>query len=126
MNKNKKLFIIFQIALISLIVLMFLSQTVFAYDYNWNIYDNYEAGETGDAIYQVGGTVINILTIVAATVGVAILVIIGIRYMTTAPMGRAEIKKQLPFFITGAVISFAALAILKVIQIFIEENINTL
>lgn len=124
MNKNKKIFIVFQIVFVSLMILIFLSRTVFAFDPDWNIGNKYSAEETGNAIYQIGGAVVNILTIIAATVGVVMLIMLGIQYMFASAEGRAEVKKTLPIFLIGAAISFSALAILKVIQTFIEDNIN--
>lgn len=81
----------------------------------------------GNVIYSVMGTVINIVTIIGAGIGIIMLIWLAIRYMNTYhPAEKAEIKKQIPIYVTGAVILFSASTILKIIQMFVNGNINTI
>ena len=69
--------------------------------------------------------VINIVSIAGAGIAIIMLIWLAIRYVNTYhPADKAEIKKQLPVYITGAVILFAASSILKIIQMFVDTNIN--
>ena len=71
------------------------------------------------------GAVINIVSIAGAGIAIIMLIWLAIRYVNTYhPADKAEIKKQLPVYITGAVILFAASSILKIIQMFVDTNIN--
>lgn len=84
-------------------------------------------GNTSNAVYSVMGTVINIVSIAGAGIAVIMLIWLAIRYINTYhPTEKAEVKKQLPVYITGAVILFSASAILKIIQMFVEGNINNI
>ena len=84
-------------------------------------------GNTSNAVYSVMGTVINIVSIAGAGIAVIMLIWLAIRYINTYhPTEKEEVKKQLPVYITGAVILFGASAILKIIQMFVEGNINNI
>ncbi len=124
--KNNKLKIIFGFIFIVLFS-MFTAQNVFAWTPDWDAVENYSAGNTGNVVYTTMGAVINIVSIAGAGIAIIMLIWLAIRYVNTYhPADKAEIKKQLPVYIMGAVILFGASSILKIIQMFIEGNINNI
>ncbi len=66
-------------------------------------------------VTQIGAKIINVITNIGMVVAVAVLVILGIKYMMGSAEEKAEYKKTLiPYFI-GALLIFSAAAIVKVI-----------
>lgn len=125
--KDKRFKFIFEFVCIFLLVLIYLTQTTFAWTPDWNAVENHTAGNTGNAVYSVMGSVINIVSIAGAGIAIIMLIWLAIRYLNTYhPTEKAEVKKQLPVYITGAVILFSASALLKIIQMFVESNINNI
>ena len=97
------------------------TSTVFAYDFMTTI--NEQAGGTGDAnvvkpVTNIAQSVITIARVICAGVAVAMLTILGMKYMTSAPGEKADIKKHAVVYIVGAVIMFACTGILTIIQKF--------
>ena len=75
-------------------------------------------GDTGFAKDQIGTTVNNIVGIVqfiCYAAAIILLVILGVKFMTASPDGKAEIKKSAVIYVVGAVLVFAAGAILGLI-----------
>ena len=73
---------------------------------------------TGFAQEQIGGVVNNITGIVqfiCYAAAIVLLVILGVKFMTASPDGKAEIKKSAIIYVVGAVLVFAAGAILGLI-----------
>ncbi len=82
-----------------------------------------QAGETGntavtDPISNVAGSVITIARVICAAVAVAMLAILGMKYMMAAPGEKADIKKHAVVYIVGAIVMFACTGILGIIQKF--------
>ena len=123
--KNNKLKIIFKFIFVIAICFIFTAQNAFAWTPDWDAVESHTAGNTGNVIYSTMGAVINIVSIAGAGIAIIMLIWLAIKYVNTYhPADKAEIKKQIPIYITGAVILFAASSILKLIQMFIESNIN--
>lgn len=123
--KNKK--IIFKFICIIIMVFICCSRAVYAWEPDWNAVQQDTAGNTGNVVYSVMGSVINIVSIVGAGIAIIMLIWLAIKYLNTYhPTEKAEIKKQLPVYITGAVILFSASSLLKIIQMFVEGNINNI
>ena len=60
--------------------------------------------------------VIGIVSYICYAAAVIMLVLLGIRYVSAAPEGKAEIKKTAVQYVIGAALVFAAGAILGIIQ----------
>lgn len=60
--------------------------------------------------------IIGIVSYVCYAAAVIMLVLLGIRYVSAAPEGKAEIKKTAVQYVIGAALVFAAGAILGIIQ----------
>lgn len=70
------------------------------------------------SVTNISGAVITIARVICAAVAVAMLAILGMKYMTAAPGEKADIKKHAVVYIVGAVIMFACTGILGIIQQF--------
>ena len=69
-------------------------------------------------ITNIAGSVITIARVVCAAVAVAMLAILGMKYMTAAPSEKADIKKHAVVYVVGAVVMFACTGILGIIEKF--------
>ena len=80
------------------------------------------SGKEGDALVKsvtdVSGAIITVTRVICSGVAVAMLTVLGMKYMTAAPGEKADIKKHAVVYIVGAVIMFACTAILGIIQKF--------
>ena len=103
----KKSIKIVSIALIMLAVLL-ISTSVFASEYRPSDVKNIINTENTENIEKLGGRIIGIVRVVGTIAAVAMLIVLGIKYMMGSAEERAEYKKTLfPYFI-GAILIFAA------------------
>jgi hypothetical protein len=123
MKKNKVLKIFFIIAIAG-IISMLLCQCVQGWTIDTEPFDNVSAGRTGNTVTKIVGALINIVSTISAGIAIIMLVIIGVTYVIKGPEGKAEVKKGLISYVVGAIILFAASGILKLLQVFIDGNIN--
>ena len=104
---------------------MMLSQVTFAAKLDTSAYDREDKSGASNAVTNIIGSIINIAQIVGMGVAIIMLVVLAIQYIAAAPEGKAEIKKNATIYIVGAVILFAAAAILEIIKNFAESNVGT-
>ena len=72
-------------------------------------------------------TVSNILGVVqfiCYAAAVILLVILGIKFMTASPDGKAEVKKSAVIYVVGAVMVFAAGAVLNLVKNLLGDTIK--
>lgn len=131
MTKSKVMRII-SIALIAIFALMMLSQVTLAAGEAASSLDpsSMFSGKTdnsgaSNAVTNIIGSIINIAQIIGMGVAIIMLVVLAIQYIAAAPEGKAEIKKNATIYIVGAIILFAAAAILQIIKNFAEDNVGT-
>jgi hypothetical protein len=67
---------------------------------------------------RIVGAIITIARIITAAVAIVMIIVLAMKYMTSAPGDRATIKKHAVVYIVGAVIMFACTGILGIIQQF--------
>lgn len=119
--------VIFKIIFIILILLCITTIVVHAADYSdLNQFDPYGNTSGGfrivdNAINKTSGVILNIVRIIAFCMAVIILMIMGIQYMIACPEMKAELKKNVPKYITGVIILFAASGILQILTYFIGD-----
>lgn len=65
-------------------------------------------GEGFDSVEDVGGKVVGVIQVVGTIVSIAMLVVIGIKYMLGSAEAKAEYKKTLFPYLVGAILIFAA------------------
>ena len=83
--------------------------------------DGSKAGDT-TKVTTIGGKIINIIQVVGIVVAIAVVLIIGIKYMTGSVEQKAEYKKVMIPYIIGAVLLVAGTSIVKVIFNTINSN----
>lgn len=121
----KKMFIVF----ISLILIFNIVQsTVYA---TGGVYSSIQtlanSSTTGGAVTSVNnmaGSVISIAKVICAGVAIIMITVIAMKYMLAAPSEKADIKKHAVVYVVGAIIMFAATAILQIIQNFATTAIG--
>lgn len=69
-------------------------------------------------VKQIAGTAITVTQVIAMGVAIIMLIVLAMKYMTSAPGDKATIKKHAIVYIVGAVIMFAATGILEIIRKF--------
>ena len=82
--------------------------------------------KSGNTVIGVMGAIINVASTIGAGVAIIMLVVIGIQYTTKGAEGKAEAKKDLTGYTIGAVILFGVSGILKLLQMFIDGNLNNI
>ena len=75
-------------------------------------------------ITHIGGQVIGFIQTVGSIVAVAILVVLGIKYMMGSAEEKAEYKKTMLPYVIGAILIFAASNVAQMIYTF-SNNIKT-
>ena len=121
MKKFVKL--IFIISIFSVLIAILSNSKVLATDMMEYINNAANASATGNAITtteNIAGSVITIVKVISASVALIMLIILGIKYMSSAPGDKAEIKKHAVVYVVGAVIMFSVTGILTIIQNFAD------
>ena len=84
--------------------------------------DKYKPGDLTEDDYktafEMGGTIVNVLSTVGTVIAVAGIMILGIKYMMGSAEEKAEYKKTMIPYIIGAVLLFAATTIANAIYTF--------
>ena len=136
MAKSKVMRII-SIVLIAIFAFMMLSQVTFAApasntetgksiaDTDTTIFTRTDQSGASDAVTNIIGSIINIAQIIGMGVAIIMLIVLAIQYIAAAPEGKAEIKKNATIYIVGAIILFAAAAILQIIKNFAIQNVGS-
>lgn len=119
--KSTKAIVFLIIILICVLANMFFYKSEAAYDFMGEIENT--AGGTADGdiaepVTSLAGTVITIVRVVCAGVAVIMLLVLGIKYMVSAPNDRATIMKHAWVYLVGAIIMFASSGILTIIAKF--------
>lgn len=117
----KGLATIIMLALVITMVYSIVFNSVNGYDYMKNI--NEMAGAAGDdavtsPFQKIGGAIITVARVACTGIAVIMLIVLAIKYMSSAPSDRASIKKSAVQYVVGAMIMFAAAGILTIIQKF--------
>ena len=86
----------------------------------------YEAADSkaAESTGKAAESILGIVQIVAITTAIIILIVIGIKYITAAPEGKAELKKKAIIYIVGAMLLFGATAIVGIIRTVANNSIN--
>jgi len=92
-----------------------LGSTVLAAGTTLNSFDVSKSTADTSKIQEAGQTIVNILQVVGVVAAIAILTVIGIKYMMGSAEEKAEYKKVMIPYVLGAVLIFAATSIVKVV-----------
>lgn len=82
--------------------------------FNPDDYDptNYDQAQNAEKLANIGNEIIGFLQIIGAIISVAVIAILGIKYMTGSVEEKAEYKKTMQPYLIGAIMLFAITSIL--------------
>ena len=115
MKVMKKLLLIIMVLLLGTVLVQ---NTVMAYDWSGDISTVAETSSDNAAVTatnNIAGTVITITRTICMGVAVTMLIVLAIKYMSSAPGDKATIKKSAVTYVVGAIVMFAAAGILSII-----------
>mgnify|MGYP003163094383 CR=1 FL=1 len=93
--------------------ILFATSMVFAEDFY-----SIPTAVSNSSITNIGGMVLTIAQIVGSSVAVIMLIVLAIKYISAAPNDKADIKKHAVVYIVGAIVLFAASALLGIVKNF--------
>ena len=83
-----------------------------------------KAGISGTGLETTVKNIIGIVQFICYAAAVILLVILGVKWISAAPEGKADIKKSAIIYVVGAALVFAAGAILQVIRDVMDKTIQ--
>ena len=75
-------------------------------------------------LIKIRGQIIAIIQVIGVAVASIMLIVIAIKYISSAPNEKAELKKHMIPFIIGAIMIFACVGIVEIIKQFAEGSIK--
>ena len=124
MKLTKRFLKIIIFILILLTIGLIISNDALAWEMNLDSYENADGGRAGNTATNFMGAIINITSTVGAGVAIIMLIVIGVQYVSKGAEGKAEAKKDLTGYIFGAILLFGVSGILKILQMFVNANLN--
>lgn len=67
-------------------------------------------------VEEIAGTAITVMQVVAIGVAIIMLIVLAMKYMTSAPDDKATIKKHAVVYVVGAIVMFSTTGILEIIR----------
>lgn len=105
-----------------------MSSTVFANDTNANGDFLISPGDikptqtaASNNAQSIAGQILGVVQVIAVAVAVIMLIVLAIKYISSAPNDKAEIKKNAIVYVVGAIILFGAAGLLQLIQTFAKD-----
>lgn len=80
--------------------------------------------DANSTVMNAGGKILGLAQIVGVGVATIMLVVLAIKYMSSAPGDKAEIKKHAVVYVVGAILIYAASGVLAILQAFAEGMAN--
>ena len=115
MGKTKKI-IIALIMMIMMIAMITEPYKVYATTIDVNAYKpNIEGVDSANRATTIANSITNILAVIGTVVSVAMLIVLGIKYMIGTVQEKADYKKTMGPYLVGAVMVFSITQILKII-----------
>ena len=114
--------------IIFLIVVIIINiNIVYAIDYN-QIYDplNHLTASHSTAYWQVGGKIGGWVKYGGVCVCVIVLMVKGIKFVTSSPEGKADAKKELIPWAIGTIMLFSITTIIEFIVKFAQDHVNNM
>ena len=72
-------------------------------------------GTSTDAFNGIGSQIIGLVQAAGIIVAVVMLIVVGIKYLTSSPEGKAQYKGTMVAYIVGAILIFAASTIVRLV-----------
>ena len=112
-NLILKIIIIF----ITIVMLGIFSNFVYADNFDLKGFDNETASnDIMSPIEKIVGTILGVMRTACVGIAIIIIMVLSIKYMSSAPGERAEIKKSAIQYGVGALIFFGAAGIIKILE----------
>lgn len=109
--------------ILTALIVIAMATSVFAD--NWIIDDiQAEKSDASDSFENAASMILGVVQVIAIAVAIIMLIVLAIKYISSAPNEKAEIKKHAVIYIVGAVILFGASGILQLIKTFSAEAFN--
>lgn len=124
MEKAKKIIIILimMIMMIMMIAMITEPYKVYATTIDVNAYKpNIEGVDSANRATTIANSITNILAVIGTVVSVAMLIVLGIKYMIGTVQEKADYKKTMGPYLVGAVMVFSITQILKIIASMVSE-----
>lgn len=121
MIKDKKIIKIIHCITIMLIFLHILSSTVLGTSAVNMVNPSTETDPTLTNTIEI---LIGIFQVIAIGVAVIMLIVSAIKFMTSSPSDKADIKKNVGVYLVGAVMTFGAVGIVEIIKNFAIEALK--
>lgn len=97
-------------------LIVYLNGTTFA-----NVPDS-GVDEGKDVATKIISNAIAIVQIIGLGIAIIMLISLGMKYMVGSIEEKVEVKKHAGVYVLGAIVFFAATAILEIVQMFIQGN----
>ena len=111
-------------ALTALVLTMCMGATVFATSGGVPILDG-KQGTGSQQVQNAAQVIIGIVQIIAGAAAVIMLIVLGIRYVSADPNGKADVKKMAITYVIGAVLLFGATGLLQILKQFAGDFTTT-
>ena len=82
-------------------------------------------GKTGtatDKVENIGTTILGVVQYIAGFAAVILLIVLAIKYMTSSPEGKADIKKTALIYVVGAALMFGTTIVLEAIKSMMTDS----
>lgn len=84
----------------------------------------HEDSGAASGINNIIGAILTVLQVVAAGMAVIMLIVLAMKYMSSAPGDKADIKKSATIYVLGAIILFSGSGIIGIIRKFAVKNVK--
>ena len=74
--------------------------------------------DAADKVGEVMNTILGIVQVVGIALAVIMLIVLAIKYISSAPNDKAEIKKHAVVYVVGAVLLFASAGVIELLKNF--------
>lgn len=126
---NKKILKRFVIMLLLILFISSINNIVTATGYSTiNVSTIVDGAEdksgAGKSMLNIVGALLTVVQVVALGTAVIMLIVLAIKYISSAPSDKADIKKSATIYVVGAIILFSGSGIIGIIRKFSVKNIN--
>lgn len=70
------------------------------------------------------GSIFTIVQVVAVSLAIIMLIVLGVKYVSAAPAEKADIKQSAMIYVVGAILMFGATGIIQIIKTFAGQAIK--
>ena len=108
----------FTIGLLMIVILIITSFTVYAdtFTLDPSMVEDYDPVEADPRVVDGAGKILGVIVFIAWAVAIAMIMIIGMKYMSSGAGSRAEVKSTLLPYVIGAILVASAASIFKFIS----------